>query len=627
MLPSIRRSELSSLPEFVANPDPEVYLSDNYIVLDFECTNRNKGSAIDPENRLLVTCCRLGPDHPDGQREIVSLDGEYGQSLLLEYIERADFVVAHNTKFELQWLKRCGLDLRSARTYCTQIGEYVRAGNRKWRLSLEETAKRFRLGGKHSLVSTLIKGGVCPSEIPKSLLVKYCRKDVELTEQVFLEQRKLIRDEGLLPVTYCRNLFTPVLASMEFEGMYLDKERVENEYRSVRENFEESKRLLDEFTGGINQNSPKQLREYLYTNLGFEPAKDYRGEPIRTGSGQLSVGKSAVACLKAHSPEQRTFLELYKRIIPFKKRLQILRDMKKCCEEDDGHLFAEFNQTITQTHRLSSNGRKYGFQFHNFPRDYKRLFSSGGGGWLLVEGDAPQLEFRVAVDLGNDQRGIRAVCDGVDVHALTASIMRLERTPAKAYTFKPLYGGVSGTPAERRYYEAFRREYASVYNEQQRWVYEVLRTHSLTIASGLKFFWPDTKMRSSGYVTNTPSIFNYPIQSFATADIVPLCVICLWYRVAEKADSIRLVNTVHDSAIALVHESVLKYFKQALVKAFTEDIYGVVEKLYGRTITVPLGVGIKAGEHWGEGDEEKFEAVWKRDAYLQSHLGVGSDGA
>lgn len=631
-LPSIRQLEqllAPELPAFISNPNTEIYLSDNYAVIDFETTNLDRGSAVNQGNRLLLAVCYLGRSHPSRDKyphgRLVHFGSEFEQGELLEVLGRADFLVAHNAKFELQWLKRAGCDLRTVLPYCTQIGEYVIAGNRRVQLGLGPTAARYGVGAKLQLVNALIKGGVNPEDIPQDLLREYCEEDVRLTEDIFLKQRQLMRENGLLPVFYCRNIFTPVLADMEFEGLQLDSARVDAEYRKVLGEFTEAKRELDRITGGINQNSPKQLREFLYERLKFAYPTDFRGNPIRTPGGDYAVGKGVIGLLKATTPEQRGFLDAYRRIVPLKKRIQLLESMWECCKEDGGKVYASFNQTVTQTHRLSSSGRKWGFQFQNFPRAFKPLFRAGTEGCYLVEGDAPQLEFRVAAELGNDYRAIRAICEGVDVHQLTSKVMGLDRTSAKAYTFKPLYGGNSGTNKERAYYEAFRREYSSIYNTQRGWVYKVLADKHLRTVTGLVFYWPDTKIQGSGYITNTPSIFNYPVQSFATADIVPIVVTALWHRIGGLSGC-RLVNTIHDSVVAEVPQNMLQYYRGQLIEAFTKDVYTIVENLYGLKLKVPLGVGIKAGEHWGDGEEEKVESVEKVNTFLSSDLGNDSSG-
>ena len=125
------------LPAFIRDPVPGVYLTDNYVVLDVETTNTEHGSAL-AANHLLLACWRLGGAHPavGAGRDHYHWGDEFNQQSLIEHIYQADYLVAHNTKFELGWLKRCGLDLRRVLPACTMIGEKVLAGNRKMGLSL-----------------------------------------------------------------------------------------------------------------------------------------------------------------------------------------------------------------------------------------------------------------------------------------------------------------------------------------------------------------------------------------------------------------------------------------------------------------------------------------------------------
>jgi DNA polymerase I-like protein with 3'-5' exonuclease and polymerase domains len=603
----------ASLPWFVASPDPNVYLGDNYVVLDFETTNREKGSALDARNALVLACWRLGASHPDAGgegRDYAEWADEFGQHRLADHIKRAKFIVAHNTKFELGWLKRCGVDLRSILPYDTMIGEKVLAGNRRRELSLEATAQRRGMGGKKTFVSTLIEAGVNPTEIPARSLEDYCAQDVTLTEAIFLEQRRELESLGLLPVVYVRNLTTPALADIEPNGMYLAKDRVQETYFEYAEKYAELEAKFSELTGGINVKSPKQMAEYIYGKLKFEELTDYKGKPLKTDTGNPRTDKETLAKLKATTPEQKAFLRVAKELVKLKTPLQNLTKMWSIVNEnpDDPRVFAVYNQTITQTDRLSSTARNGGFQFHNFDRAFKKLFRARGDGRLVCEADAPQLEFRVATLLGHDAVAKDDIQKGVDVHANTASVIGVDRQQAKPFTFKPLYGGNSGTPRQRAYYEWFRNRYAGIYRTQESWTYTVARDKCLVTPWGLRFYWPDTEVSKSGYVTNTTQIFNYPIQSFATADIIPLCLVLVWHRVACLGErDCLLVNTIHDSIIAEIEPKVLDKYTRLIVDCFTHDIYELIEEIYGIKIDVPLGVGIKAGEHWGEGDERKFE--------------------
>lgn len=599
------------LPDFVRNPNPEIYLNDNYVTLDFETHNHEKGSALDSRNSLVLACWRVGKDHADyGRgRDYSDWSDEFGQSRLLVACASADYLVAHNAKFELQWLERCGIDLRRVLPACTMIFEKVLAGNRKVGLSLQATAERRGLGSKEAAASALISAGVSPEHIPGEMLESYCRQDVALTESIFLAQREELSALDLLPVAYCRNLVTPALADIEFNGMTLDAERVSAAFEDYSERYGKLQEAFAALTGGINVKSPKQMREFIYDRLKFPPVVDFRGKEVLTESGEKGTSKHVLTALKAETPEQKAFLKVANELVKLKTPLQNLVKMMAIAKEspNDPRVFAVFNQTVTQTDRLSSTGRRGGFQFQNLDRAFKRLFRARADGSVICEADAPQLEFRVAAFLGNDARAKADICSGADIHAATASTLGVSRQNAKAFTFKPLYGGTKGTPRERKYYQYFRERYDGIYRTQSAWTMEVVRTKSLTTATGLRFYWPDTEITKSGYVTNTTSIFNYAIQSLATADIMPLVLVLIWHRVSALGDGATVVNTIHDSIISEVSPNTLDAYTRILIECFTKDIYELLRGIYGIEFDVPLGVGIKAGAFWGEGEESKHE--------------------
>jgi len=540
---------------------------------------------------------------------------EFEQSRLLSDICQASFIVAHNAKFECSWLLRCGQELRDLVVWCTQIAEYVQAGNRKFTggLGLDPTLERYGISGKMQYVSALIKSGVCPSTIHSNVLGEYCVVDVLRDESLFIRQRRQVYGESLENVLYGRCAVTPMLSDIESHGVQLDRERVQIAHTACFTEYNQILSELEDGFGAINWRSTKQLRELLYTRLGFEELKDRKGEPIRTPAGQPSTDEETISGLRASTTDQLEFKGLWSRLAPLKKKTQSLESMKGACEQDGGLIYAQFNQTVTGTHRLSCSGGKWGLQFQNQDRSLKRLFRARKQGWKVIDGDCPQLEFRVAGDLGNDPVARKDVLNRIDVHSFTAKILGTTRQDAKPYTFKPLYGGNSGTKREREYYRAFRERYKAIYDTQMSWVYHALEHKSLRTVTGLTFYWPDTEVMSSGYITNTPSIFNYPVQSFATADISQLSLVLVWHGI-RNMDSF-ISNTVHDSGVLESPEEEGDKVKSIMVQSYTEDIYGVLSRLYNRDFSFPLGIGIKCGDYWGEAklpdgraaDEEKFE--------------------
>lgn len=616
-----------SLPSFLTNPDPNIYHSDNYVALDFETTNIEKGSALNPKNRIVLAVWR----DKNGYR--YRWGGELDMAPLVEACNGADFLVAHNAKFELQWLHRCGYDVGSRPVFDTMVGEWVHNGNKPVGLfaSLDDCLQRRGYTGKDSTVAGLIKAGVCPSDIPRSLLLKYCVGDVIGTDHLFKAQLAECEGTRLLPVIFTRCLATPVLADIERNGLHLDSSRVEEEYLQTMVAYTEACAEMDALTGGINHKSPIQVAHFVYGELGFEELCDKQGNPIRNApskqfpDGQPKTNEETLLSLRATKPKQKRFIQLKKDLAKLSSALdKNLSLFVGACREYDSMIYGELNQCSTVTHRLASSGRRMKFemfpkmkgcQFQNLPRKYKKLFSARKEDWLIGEVDGSQLEFRVAGDLGNDATIKKEIDEGYDVHSYTQQVInaagkqKISRTAAKKHTFKPLYGGQSGTKAEKAYYQAFADKYHELVFTQEGWCLDVAETKRLVTPWGFVFHWPQASVSvtkyGKPYLNVRTSVMNAPIQCLATAEIIPIALVYFWHR--SRNSDIVLVNTVHDSIIAEFPASCRELFLELGVQCLTHDVYQYLHEVYNYDFKVPLGVGFKIGKHWGElpeGEEE-----------------------
>lgn len=588
---------------------------DNYVVIDFETTNIDKGDPRNSYNRIIS--CSIDVYENGTVIKYYFKENEIVPETIRDICYSVDYCVAHNAKFEIGWLARLGLDITRIYFFCTMISEYVLAGNRKWNLSLDGIAEKRLKQKKTSLVNLLIKSGVCPSEIPVPLLEKYCKMDTELTNKIFLQQWEELSESNLLNVMWTRCIATPALVDIEQAGMHLDRERVLEENRKYEREYDEISKELSEFAGDVNFNSPKQVAELLYDRLGFSELKDRRGNTLRTDKDGRKTDTATIAALKANNKSQRRFVELYKRRskveAALSKNLRFFRAV--VTETDDCIFYGNLNQTVTQTHRLSStgtpvafklfDGKRKGIQLQNSPREFKVLYSSRNEGWKIGEIDAAQLEFRVAAFLGQDERAIYDILHGVDVHATTATVLTdagepTDRQDAKSRTFKPLYGGLSGTEAERAYFSHFREKYSGITTEQERWKDEVLKTGKLITVTGLIFYWPGTKVSRSGYVDNTTSICNFPVQSFATADIIPIAVSIKWRIMKALVLESFIVNTIHDSVIEEIHPDEVEIIKEIGTLSFVSGVVDYLKSIYNINFNVPLSVETKIGDYWNE---------------------------
>lgn len=599
------------LPWFLEKPDPSIYLTDNWIVVDFETKNKDKGTALNPNNDIVLATWATA------KSSFHHFGGIYDQRALVEAIAGADFMVAQNAKFELQWLARMGVDISRILVYDTMLGDYVIAGNRNWDLDLDSIAARYGISSKHGLGKVWMVSGVCPSEWPTSVLLEYGLGDTINERDIFLKQRLRLKELNLLTIQYTRCLTCTVLADIETNGVYLDEPRVRAEYSTVTEKLAELELAVNRATGGINPNSSKQLGGFIYDRLGFAELTDRRGEPLRTPGKQRKCDADTLAALVASTEEQAAFKALIIERQDLNRKYQTLSKMVAAIEEDGGYLYAQFNQIVTQTHRLSSGGRKHKVQFQNIPREYKRFFRARNEGWLVGESDGAQLEFRVAAHLGRDPVALADIRAKLDVHSRTASaylgipveqVAKTQRQNHKPKTFEPLYGKMGGDRATKAYLDYFHDRYKATFDAQTDWTYQVLEKKELITEWGMRFYWPDCVLEGSirrPYVRYTTSIFNYPVQCFATAEIIPISLVYLWHRMRSLALSMFLVNTVHDSIICELPPTEKSWWNALSYMAFTHDTYTYLREIYGVVFTVPLGTETKISPHWGDDDEIK----------------------
>jgi DNA polymerase I-like protein with 3'-5' exonuclease and polymerase domains len=268
---------------------------------------------------------------------------------------------------------------------------------------------------------------------------------------------------------------------------------------------------------------------------------------------------------------------------------------------------SQFNQTVAATGRLSSSNPN----IHNWERGtgfpIRRIVSSRWKGGKITKGDFSGLEFRVAVELSQDEQGKQDLAEGVDAHERTRRILAEHgqsgtRQDAKADTFKPLYGGTGGNAAQQAYYKFFLTQYTGIKRWHDQLQNNALSNGRLIIPSGRIYKFRGVKRYPSGYVSQSTQIKNYPVQGFATADIVPICAIEAWRLIQERELLSLLINEVHDDIVIDTHPNELDIVPgllyTAMMKAKT-----LLKHWYNYELTVDLPVEIQQGPNWLDVEE------------------------
>jgi hypothetical protein len=139
---------------------------------------------------------------------------------------------------------------------------------------------------------------------------------------------------------------------------------------------------------------------------------------------------------------------------------------------------------------------------------------------------------------------------------------------------------------------------------QEGWVQDVLNNGVLRTVWGMEFYFPYARRQGDGYVADSPSIYNYPVQNLATGEIIPIALTFLWHRMPVECPRSVLINTVHDSVVAELHPDERGGWVRLGIQCFTYDVFTYLEHVYGMEFNVPLGVGTEIGEHWNEPTDE-----------------------
>ena len=277
----------------------------------------------------------------------------------------------------------------------------------------------------------------------------------------------------------------------------------------------------------------------------------------------------------------------------------------KSFTNENSMLHPKFMQAVTATARLSSRDPN----FQNQPRGgtfpIRKVVDSRFEGGSILEVDFAQLEFRTAVFLAQDKQGMEDIKNKIDVHQYTAEIIGVSRQEAKAHTFKPLYGGTTGTEEEKRYYRKFAEKYKGIAAWHQQLQTEAIKLKRLKLPTGREYAFPYAERMPWGGSSYSTQIKNYPVQGFATADIVPLACIKIYELMKEQKVKSLLINTVHDSIVADVYpgeEAVMsKIFKQG-----TASVIPALKEYYGINFNVPLDTELKMGYNWLDIKEVKY---------------------
>lgn len=212
-----------------------------------------------------------------------------------------------------------------------------------------------------------------------------------------------------------RKLIPPLLYMME-RGIKVDVSGMLDEQKKIGSYIDETAEVLNRKVGfELNYNSPKQLQEYFYRELGIKPYKkrNAKGQWVETADEDAMKRLAR----KGHD-EARIILDLRRA----RKRLSTYLNIGKV--DKDGRYRSSYKPVGAETGRLSSGETIFGTggNQQNWPHDLLRFFLFDKG-YIGYSFDLSQIENRIVAYVGGIIPMIEAFETGKDLHRLTASMI------------------------------------------------------------------------------------------------------------------------------------------------------------------------------------------------------------
>lgn len=302
---------------------------------------------------------------------------------------------------------------------------------------------------------------------------------------------------------------------------------------------------------------------------------------------------------KGVSKQAREFIEALKEYNAISTYLSSFVEGIRKNVRDDGLLHTSFNQCITATGRLSSTRPN----LQNQPREstfpIRKVFISRFSDGCLLNADFSQLEFRVAAALSCCPVATQDIINKVDVHQQTSNWLTeggepTNRQDSKKYTFRPLFGGVSGTEAQQSYIQHFFKKYFRIADWHEELCTMAVNKKYIQSPSGRVYAFPNAERKANGSVSFHTQIKNYLVQGFATGDILPVVMLEIWRLMKEAKVKSLLVLTVHDSIVSDVYPGELDIMIDIYSRAF-KSLPALLKERFKFETDVPLEFDLDSG--------------------------------
>lgn len=390
-----------------------------------------------------------------------------------------------------------------------------------------------------------------------------------------------------------------VLSDMQWNGMYVDKEELEQFGKELTSKLETITKIIYEMAGEeFNINSTKQLGEILFEKMKLPVIK-------KTKSG-YSTDVDVLEKLKKEDPIIEQILE-YRQLM--KLNSTYVEGLKPYINIKTNRIHSFFHQTITATGRISSTEPN----LQNIPTRFElgkrvRKVFKPEKGKIYLDADYSQIELRVLASISGDEHMIEAFKEGKDIHKQAASkvfktpieeVTKEQRSNAKAVNFGIVYGisdfglgeqlGI-GRKKAKQYIEEYLEQYAGIKQFMENITEQAKEQGYVETLFHRRRYIPELK--SNNYMVRqfgARVAMNTPIQGTA-ADIMKIAMIKVYNEIKSRKLKSKIILQVHDEMMVETpieeKEEMINIMKKCMESA--------------TKLEVPLIAEISDAENWYE---------------------------
>ncbi len=503
-----------------------------------------------------------------------------------------------NIKYDALILKRFGIELQGIE-FDTMIAAHLLNPNaRSYKL---DNLSLSHLNYKMVPIKDLIGSGknqITMDQVTLEDISFYAAEDadvvIELTEIFMkdLKKQKLFNYFKSIEID-----LLPVLIDMQFNGIFIDKEYLENRSLEIGKKIESIQIEIIDLAGeNFNLNSSQQLAVILFDKLQLPMVK------------KRSTAEAVLKELKQKHPLPELILN-YRKL--YKLKNTYLDPLPSNIVPVTDRVHSSFNQTMTATGRLSTSNPN----FQNIPirtedgKEIRKAIKAQSNDYQIFSADYSQVELRVMAHLSGDESLIAALNNGEDIHTFTAkNIFNVEdddqvlpemRRIAKIVNFGIMYGAGPFRLSQeldvpfgeaKKIKDAYFDKYKGIEQYIENSKIQIKDSKSVETLLGRKrAVWDSDSQNKIRRDAAERMAINMPIQGTA-AEMIKLAMIKIHRKLKSKKLKSKLIMQIHDELLLEVHKDEVDYITKMVIEYMRDAM----------KLDVPIEIDFGIGPSWYE---------------------------